>query len=137
MKMDFFFLLRMESKNLLFGFLLYCILLTITYSHMVIEENTEQSLANSNKMNLPDLPPISIVELTKASRKISRKEAEKKISSKKKTAPKRSPETRPTPANCVATSKSCKPYSNPCCDFCAFCHCRIFQTVCYCRRLNC
>ncbi|XP_025066534.1 agouti-signaling protein isoform X2 [Alligator sinensis] len=72
----------MESKNLLFGFLLCYILLTTTYSHMAIEENTEQSLANSNKMNLPDLPPISIVELTKASRKISRKEAETKISSK-------------------------------------------------------
>ncbi|XP_039354826.1 agouti-signaling protein isoform X2 [Mauremys reevesii] len=73
-------------------------------------------------------------ELTKTSRKVSRKEAEKKKESKRKTQKRKSRRPRPTlPANCVATWKNCKPPSPPCCDVCTFCHCRLFQTVCYCR----
>ncbi|XP_060089230.1 agouti-signaling protein [Heteronotia binoei] len=130
---------RMEYKNLLFGILLCCTLLTASYSYMIFEEkqNTDTSVVN-NKMKLPDLPPISIVDLTKTPKKISRKEAEKKKSMKRRSQQKKHPQ-RPKPSppsNCVATWASCKPPSQPCCDFCAFCHCRLFQTVCYCRMGN-
>uniref|UniRef100_A0A8D2LS06 Agouti-signaling protein n=1 Tax=Varanus komodoensis TaxID=61221 RepID=A0A8D2LS06_VARKO len=56
---------------------------------------------------------------------------QKKAQQKKLPRPKPSP-----PPNCVATWASCKPSSHPCCDFCAFCYCRLFQTVCYCRMGN-
>ncbi|XP_048353940.1 agouti-signaling protein isoform X2 [Sphaerodactylus townsendi] len=128
----------MEHKNLLFVILFCCMFLTAIYSHMIFEEkqNTDNAVKNS-KMRLPDLPPISIVDLTKTSKKISRKEAEKKKSMQRKKQQKKHPRLRPSPApNCVATWASCKPPSRPCCDFCAFCHCRLFQTVCYCRMGN-
>uniref|UniRef100_A0A8C3T5A7 Agouti-signaling protein n=1 Tax=Chelydra serpentina TaxID=8475 RepID=A0A8C3T5A7_CHESE len=119
----------MEDKNFFLALFLCSILLSTAYSHIIFEENRDTNLATSNKMKLPDLPPISIVELTKTSRKVSRKEAEKKKESKVK-----SRKPRPThPDNCVATWKNCKPPSPPCCDVCTFCHCRLFQTVCYCR----
>uniref|UniRef100_A0A8C0GT59 Agouti-signaling protein n=1 Tax=Chelonoidis abingdonii TaxID=106734 RepID=A0A8C0GT59_CHEAB len=118
-----------NNKNLFLALFLCSILLSTAYSHMIFEENRDTNLATSNKMKLPDLPSISIVELTKTSRKVSRKEAEKKKESKVK-----SRRPRPTlPANCVATWKNCKPPSPPCCDVCTFCHCWLFQTVCYCR----
>ncbi|XP_074867926.1 agouti-signaling protein [Carettochelys insculpta] len=124
----------MEDKNLCLVLFLCCILLSTAYSHMNVEENRDANLATSNKMKLPDLPAISIVELTKTSRRVSRKEAEKKKASKRKTQTRKSRKPRPThPGNCVATWQNCKPPSPPCCDFCTFCHCRLFQTVCYCR----
>lgn len=56
-----FFLPRMEKKNLFLSLLLCYNLLRATNSHMVIEEKTERNLSRNNKMNLSDLPPISIV----------------------------------------------------------------------------
>ncbi|CAM4549006.1 unnamed protein product [Lepidochelys olivacea] len=124
----------MEDKNLFLALFLCSVLLSTAYSHMIFEENRDTNLATNIRMKLPDLPPISIAELTKTSRKVSRKEAEKKKESKRKTETRKSRRPRPThPPNCVATWKNCKPPSPPCCDFCTFCHCRLFQTVCYCR----
>nr|XP_028590724.1 agouti-signaling protein [Podarcis muralis]XP_028590725.1 agouti-signaling protein [Podarcis muralis] len=129
----------MEYRNFLLGFLLCCTLLITSYSYMVFEEkqNAVNSTVNNNKIKFPDLPPISIVDLTKTSLKLSRNEAEKRKSMKKKAQQKKPPQPRPPPPpNCVPTWSSCKPPSRPCCDFCAFCHCRLFQTVCYCRMGN-
>lgn len=39
----------------------------------------------------------------------------------------------PPPPNCVPLWGSCKGPSAVCCDPCAFCHCRLLKTVCYCR----
>uniref|UniRef100_A0A8D0B2N7 Agouti-signaling protein n=2 Tax=Salvator merianae TaxID=96440 RepID=A0A8D0B2N7_SALMN len=130
---------RMDYRNLLLGFFLCCTVLTANYAHVIFEENqnTDNCTVNNNKIKFPDLPPISIVDLTKTSLKLSRKEAEKKKSMKKKIQQKNPPKTKPPPPpNCVATWASCKPPLRPCCDFCAFCHCRLFQTVCYCRMGN-
>ncbi|XP_020662166.1 agouti-signaling protein isoform X2 [Pogona vitticeps] len=129
----------MEYRNLLLGFLLCCILLATSYSYMILEEkkDTNKSAVHTSKIKFPDLPPISIVELTKTSMKLSRKEAERNKSMKKKAQQKKAPRPKPPPPpNCVATWASCKPSSRPCCDFCAFCYCRLFQTVCYCRMGN-
>ncbi|XP_066481897.1 agouti-signaling protein [Tiliqua scincoides] len=129
----------MDHRQLLLGVLFCCTLITASYSHVIFEEkqNMDSTAVNHNKMKLPALPPISIVELTKTSLKLSRKEAEKKKSMKKKAKQKKPRQSRPSPPpNCVATWASCKLPSRPCCDFCAFCHCQLFQTVCYCRMGN-
>lgn len=42
----------------------------------------------------------------------------------------------PPPANCLPLGGSCKSPGAVCCDFCAFCQCRLFRTVCYCRMGN-
>lgn len=42
----------------------------------------------------------------------------------------------PPPANCIPMGGSCKSPGKVCCDFCAFCQCRLFRTVCYCRMGN-
>ncbi|KAM6453823.1 agouti-signaling protein [Liasis olivaceus] len=122
----------MEYKNFLLGFLLCCMLLTASYSYMIFEEKQ-----NLDKIKIPDLPPVSIVDLTKMSLKLSRKEAEKKKSMKRMGQQKKPSRPKPSPPlNCVATWASCRPPSHPCCDSCAFCHCRLFQMVCYCRMGN-
>ncbi|XP_072853114.1 agouti-signaling protein isoform X1 [Pogona vitticeps] len=74
----------MEYRNLLLGFLLCCILLATSYSYMILEEkkDTNKSAVHTSKIKFPDLPPISIVELTKTSMKLSRKEAERNKSMK-------------------------------------------------------
>ncbi|PKK18175.1 agouti signaling protein [Columba livia] len=119
-----FFLPRMESKSVFLSLLLCYSVLRAADSHMVIDEKTECNLSRSNKMNLPDLPPISIV-------------AENKKASKKKAEPKTPPKPRPTPAaDCVPNFKTCKPHLNSCCNYCALCKCRIFRTVCQCLTLN-
>ncbi|NXP50107.1 ASIP protein, partial [Heliornis fulica] len=132
-----FFLPRMEIKNLFLSLLLCYSWLGVADLHMAIEEKKECNITRSNKMNLSDLPPISIVDLTKRSQKVSRKEAENKKSSKKKAERKKSPKPRPTPAaDCVPNFKTCKPHLNSCCNYCALCKCRIFQTICQCLMLN-
>ncbi|NWV30391.1 ASIP protein, partial [Origma solitaria] len=133
-----FFLPTMERKNLFLSLLLCYSLLRAADSHLVIEEKkTECNLSRSSKMDLSDLPPISIVDLTRRSQKVSRKEAESKKSSKKNAEHKISPKPRPPPAaNCVPTFKTCKPHLNSCCNYCALCKCRIFQTICQCLTLN-
>ncbi|NWW83090.1 ASIP protein, partial [Climacteris rufus] len=131
------FLPTMESKNLFLSLLLCYSLLRAAHSHLVIEEKTECSLSKGSRVDLSDLPPISIVDLTRRSQKVSRKEAENKKSSKKNAERKVSPKPRPPPAaNCVPTFKSCKPHLNSCCNYCALCKCRIFQTICQCLMLN-
>ncbi|NXV85137.1 ASIP protein, partial [Calonectris borealis] len=80
---------------------------------------------------------ILFEDLTKRSQKVSRKEAENKKSSKKKAELKISPKPRPTPAaDCVPNFKTCKPHLNSCCNYCALCKCRIFQTICQCLMFN-
>ncbi|KAI4901765.1 hypothetical protein NFI96_013519 [Prochilodus magdalenae] len=41
----------------------------------------------------------------------------------------------PVTPRCSRVSESCFPHSN-CCDPCASCHCRFFNTICYCWRLG-
>ncbi|NXI36191.1 ASIP protein, partial [Galbula dea] len=131
------FLLRMESKTLFLSLLLCYSLLRAADSYLVIEEKTECNLARNKKMNLSDLPSISIVDLTRRSQKVSRKEAEKRKSSKKIAQLKKLGKPRPTPAaDCVPNFKTCKPHLSSCCNYCALCKCRIFQTICQCLMLN-
>ncbi|OWK52450.1 Agouti-signaling protein [Lonchura striata] len=77
-----FFLSMMARKNLFLSLLLCYSLFRAADSHLVIEEKTECNLSRRSKMDLSDLPPISIVDLTRKSQKVSRKEAENKKSSK-------------------------------------------------------
>ncbi|NXS17235.1 ASIP protein, partial [Mystacornis crossleyi] len=132
-----FFLATMERKNLFLSLLLCYSLFRAADSHLVIEEKRDCDLFRRSKMNRSDLPPISIVDLTRRSQRVTRKEAENKKSSKKKAGHKESPKPRPPPAaNCVPTFKICKPHLNSCCHHCALCKCRIFQTICQCLMLN-
>ncbi|NXE01783.1 ASIP protein, partial [Chaetorhynchus papuensis] len=132
-----FFLPTMERKNLFLSLLLCYSLFRAADSHLVIEEKTERNPSRSSKMDLSDLPPISIADLTRKSQKVSRKEAENKKSSKKNAEHQVSPKPRPPPAaNCVPAFKTCKPHLNSCCHYCASCKCWIFQTICWCLMLN-
>ncbi|KAM4588686.1 agouti signaling protein 1 [Odontesthes bonariensis] len=76
-----------------------------------------------------DSPPVVIVELTKS---VKKKEKTKKQKKSKFSVKKRPP----PPANCIPLWGSCKSPGNVCCDFCAFCQCRLFRTVCFCRMGN-
>ncbi|KFP45808.1 Agouti-signaling protein, partial [Chlamydotis macqueenii] len=137
-----FFLPRMESKNLFLSLLLCYSLLRAANSHMVIEEKTECNLSRSNKMNLPDLPPISIVAVHTPVSQSQRSGYRKMIgmSTSNSVKPKAGVEShrnRPTPAaDCVPNFKTCKPHLNSCCNYCALCKCRIFQTICQCLMLS-
>ncbi|KAM8917274.1 agouti signaling protein 1 isoform 1-T2 [Spinachia spinachia] len=74
-------------------------------------------------------PPVVIVELPKSVRKNKKTKKPKKSSFGVKKRP-------PPPANCIPLLESCKSQSSVCCDFCAFCQCRLFRTVCFCRMGN-
>ncbi|KAM4623070.1 agouti-signaling protein isoform 1-T2 [Discoglossus pictus] len=114
----------------LFVLYLHICLSVLVHSHIVLEEKKE--VANSGSaIRIPELlPPISIVDLTKTSRRVSRMDAEKNKLSKRKVYPKKK-QRPPPPANCVPLMSSCKPPAPPCCDHCAICHCHLFQTICY------
>ncbi|KAM9296295.1 agouti-signaling protein [Gastrophryne carolinensis] len=105
--------------------------LALVHSHIVLEEKTEKTNIAS-VVRLPEiLPPISIVDLTKASRRVSRVDAERNKMAKRKAIPKRKKKHPPPPPNCVPLQSSCRPPAPPCCEPCAICHCHLFQTVCY------
>ncbi|XP_031157259.1 agouti signaling protein 1 [Sander lucioperca] len=74
-------------------------------------------------------PPVVIVELPKSAMKNKKTKKQKKNKFSVKKRP-------PPPADCIPLRGSCKSPSNVCCDFCAFCQCRLFRTVCFCRMGN-
>ncbi|KAM4031787.1 agouti-signaling protein-like isoform 1-T2 [Anomaloglossus baeobatrachus] len=109
------------------SFLLACIMYYVQ-SHIVPEEKQEKVKSDSIVRFPEILPPISIIDLRKSSRRVSRADAEKNKMAKKKDLPKK--KTRTPPPHCVPLKSSCKPPAPPCCEPCAFCHCQFFKTVC-------
>ncbi|XP_061584356.1 agouti signaling protein 1 [Cololabis saira] len=102
-------------------------------AHMILDErlyNNKVVVSNALSQSLEiDPPPVVIVELPKS---VKKKEKSKK-QKKSKLSVKRRP---PPPPNCVPLWGSCKSPGNVCCDYCAFCQCRLFRTVCFCRMGN-
>ncbi|XP_030274633.1 agouti signaling protein 1 [Sparus aurata] len=119
---------------LLFG----CFVLAVTEyvlssAHMVPDEGLSSNrvfVSGALSQNLEmGTPPVVIVELPKAEKKNKKSKKQKKNKFGVKKRP-------PPPANCIPVGGSCKSPGNVCCDFCAFCKCRLFRTVCYCRMGN-
>ncbi|CAH2292674.1 agouti-signaling [Pelobates cultripes] len=118
-----------DMKWMSFFFIVSC-LLGLVQSLILLEEKRESTNSES-VIRFPELlPPISIVDLTKASRRVSRVEAEKNKMGKRKVPPKKKPPRPPPPPNCVPLLSNCKHPAPPCCEQCAICHCQIFQTIC-------
>ncbi|XP_053568913.1 agouti-signaling protein [Bombina bombina] len=110
--------------------LLFINLSVLVLSHIMLEEKKENT-KSGGVIRFPELlPPISIVDLTKTSRRVSRMDAEKNKLAKRKLLPKKKSRP-PPPSNCVPLKSSCKPPARPCCDHCAICYCHLFQTICY------
>ncbi|XP_072320542.1 agouti signaling protein 1 [Eucyclogobius newberryi] len=101
-------------------------------AHMVLENNpspnkVEVSSALSQSLGGP-APPVVIEELPKVKKnKRTKKQKKNKFGIRKRPPP---------PANCVPVGSSCKLDNSVCCAYCAFCQCRLFRTVCYCRMGN-
>ncbi|KAM3924033.1 agouti-signaling protein-like [Leptodactylus fuscus] len=108
--------------------LLLACFIWVVESHIVPEEKQGKVISDSQVRFSEILPPISIIDLKKSSRRVSRTEAEKNRLPKKKDLPKKKPWTPAT--NCVPLKSSCKPPAPPCCEPCAFCSCRFLKTVC-------
>ncbi|XP_066558205.1 agouti signaling protein 1 [Amia ocellicauda] len=123
--------------------LLCCLLLSLTsvlmvYTHMVIEEQVTMNLSSAPSvpgMKQIDVPSIIIVELPKTVKKNNIKTTDRKQRKNKFIDAPRKPRPSP-PANCVPLWGSCKVPGAVCCQPCAFCQCRLFKTVCYCRMGN-
>nr|XP_057911492.1 agouti signaling protein 1 [Doryrhamphus excisus] len=102
-------------------------------AHMIADDRlSTNKVTMSNALaqsgDVGSQPPVVIVELAKPGKKKKTKKVKKnKIGNRRRPPP---------PAGCVALWGSCKSAGNVCCNFCAFCHCRIFRTVCYCRMGN-
>ncbi|XP_044152211.1 agouti-signaling protein-like [Bufo gargarizans] len=109
--------------------LLLAYIIWVAESHIIPVEKQEK-VSSRNIFRVPEIiPPISIIDLKKASRRVSRAEAEKNKWAKKKDVPEKKKTWTPPP-NCVPLKSSCKPPAPPCCDPCAFCYCHFFKTVC-------
>ncbi|XP_042263068.1 agouti signaling protein 1 [Thunnus maccoyii] len=102
-------------------------------AHMIPDERLSTNrvvVANALSQSLDmGSPPVVIVELPKSVKKNKKTKKQKKTKFSVKKRP-------PPPADCIALWGSCKSPGNVCCDFCAFCQCRLFRTVCYCRMGN-
>ncbi|XP_041834663.1 agouti signaling protein 1 [Melanotaenia boesemani] len=103
------------------------------WAHMIPDEglSTNKVVVSNDLSQSLEIgsPPVVIVELTKS---VKKKEKAKKQRKSKLDVKKRPP----PPANCISLWGNCKSPGNVCCDFCAFCQCRLFRTVCYCRMGN-
>ncbi|XP_047440164.1 agouti signaling protein 1 [Mugil cephalus] len=118
--------------------LLGCFLLAATQyflgsAHMIPDERLSANrvvVSNALSQNLEiGSPSVVIVELPKSVKKNKKTKKPKKNKFGVKKRP-------PPPAGCVALWGNCKSPGNVCCDYCAFCQCRLFKTVCYCRMGN-
>ncbi|XP_066443724.1 agouti-signaling protein-like isoform X2 [Eleutherodactylus coqui] len=86
-------------------FLLLAWLMVLVQSHILLEEKPERTNSGGIARFSERLPPISIVDLTKASRRVSRIDAEKNKLAKRKSLPKKKVHP-PPPANCVPLHSS-------------------------------
>ncbi|KAK5871908.1 hypothetical protein PBY51_012648 [Eleginops maclovinus] len=118
--------------------LLSCLVLAATEhflasAHMIPEESLATNrvvFSNALSQSLDIAPPhVVIVELPKTVKRNKKTKKQKKNKFGVKKRP-------PPPANCVPLLGSCKSSNSVCCDFCAFCQCRLFRTVCFCRMGN-
>ncbi|XP_029358797.1 agouti signaling protein 1 [Echeneis naucrates] len=102
----------------------------ICSAHMILDERlpTNRVVVSSVLSQSLELapPPVVIVELPKPAKNNKKKQKKKKLDVKRP----------PPPADCIPLWGSCKSPEHVCCDFCAFCQCRLFRTVCYCRMGN-
>uniref|UniRef100_A0A3Q3WZQ0 Agouti-signaling protein n=1 Tax=Mola mola TaxID=94237 RepID=A0A3Q3WZQ0_MOLML len=130
-------MLSFQRKMQTFLLLSWLILAVTDYflgsAHMIPEERLSTnrvvvSGALSQSLELVPLPVV-IVELPKTETTNMKAKRQKKNKFGVKKRP-------PPPANCLPLGGNCKSPSNVCCDFCAFCQCRLFRTVCYCRMGN-
>ncbi|KAM7401607.1 hypothetical protein PAMP_016909 [Pampus punctatissimus] len=114
-----------------------CFVLAVEYflvsAYMIPDERLSTNrvvVSNALSQNLDMAsPPVVIVELPKSVKKNKKTKKQKK----NKFGVKKHP---PPPADCIPLWGSCKSAGNVCCDFCAFCQCRLFRTVCFCRMGN-
>ncbi|XP_067904961.1 agouti signaling protein 1 [Heterodontus francisci] len=134
------------ARTMYFCWILQYTCCLLVYSHLVMEENNPEIPQNKN---ISDLHPeqqskytgISIVELPN-SRKINfRRDGGRRSPNQHKknnriTMIHKVKKLKPHNGHCVQLWGMCLPPSPPCCNPCAFCHCRFFNTVCYCRKLN-
>ncbi|XP_051986562.1 agouti signaling protein 1 isoform X1 [Xyrauchen texanus] len=122
----------MNPSLLLCGMVLCLACCVTVHTHMLMEEqhNSNQTSISFHMLNQTDAPPVLIVGLSKTPMK--NKKSEKKPKKNKFSARDKKP-LPPPPPNCVPLWGSCKTPSAVCCEPCAFCHCRMFKTVCYCR----
>ncbi|XP_018597801.1 agouti signaling protein 1 [Scleropages formosus] len=122
----------MNAKSWLCCLILSSVSFLMVYTHMIIEERTVRNDSSSDSLQertYSEAPPILIVELPKTVKnKKSDKPKKNKLSARNKRPP--------PPANCVPLWGSCKTPNAVCCEHCAFCQCRLFKTVCYCRMGN-
>ncbi|XP_028262280.1 agouti signaling protein 1 [Parambassis ranga] len=118
--------------------LLGCFILAVTEyflvpAHMIPDERLSTNrvvVSNALSQNLEMVsPPVVIVELPKTAKKNKKTKKQKN----NKFGVKRRP---PPPPGCIPQWGSCKSPENVCCDYCAFCQCRLFRTVCFCRMGN-
>nr|XP_055069910.1 agouti signaling protein 1 [Misgurnus anguillicaudatus]XP_055069911.1 agouti signaling protein 1 [Misgurnus anguillicaudatus] len=118
------------NPSLLLCCLVLCLACCVNvHTHMVMENQhiSSQTTISVYQTNQTDTPPVLIVGLStpKKNKKSEKKPKKNKYSTRVKKPP--------PPANCVQLWESCKGPSAVCCDPCAFCYCRLFKTVCYCR----
>ncbi|XP_042197780.1 agouti signaling protein 1 isoform X2 [Callorhinchus milii] len=127
------------ARPLCYSWILHCTCCLLVYSHLVLEEkksDDQQSLSTDEHTG------ISIVELPKARiRNIRRENDKQNANQNRKTqnngiAVVHRAKRPKAQGQCVKLWGMCLPPSPPCCHPCAFCHCRFFNTVCYCRKLN-
>nr|FAA00750.1 TPA: Agouti signaling peptide [Callorhinchus milii] len=133
------------ARPLCYSWILHCTCCLLVYSHLVLEEkksDDQQSLSTDEHTG------ISIVALHWSLRKLPKpvhsfqncQRPEYETSGGKMTnrMPTRTEKAKRPKAQgqCVKLWGMCLPPSPPCCHPCAFCHCRFFNTVCYCRKLN-
>ncbi|XP_015220500.1 agouti signaling protein 1 [Lepisosteus oculatus] len=121
----------MSSVTLLCCFVFSSAGLLVAYAHMVMEQSNDSTSPSLHENNQPDVPPVVIVELPKT--KKNHRKATEKISMKNRLVSRSRKPRPPPPANCVPVWGGCRLPGAACCDPCAFCHCRLFKTVCYCR----
>ncbi|XP_059836992.1 agouti signaling protein 1 isoform X2 [Hypanus sabinus] len=123
--------------------ILQCTCCILVYSHLVIEEKFPETPQNKNISDLHQskYTGISIVELP-SSRKFHFRRESGRIFPNQLERDNRIPvgpkikKLRRYDGHCVQLWGVCLPPSPPCCNPCAFCHCRFFNTICYCRKLN-
>ncbi|XP_028854899.1 agouti signaling protein 1 [Denticeps clupeoides] len=126
--------MKMDSRVLLCYLMVSSTGWLLVYTHMLIQDRlsctSESGVDVLQERTHSTPPPVLIVELSKNVKR-NKTRTEKKARKQNKFSVKS--KRPPPPANCVPLWGSCKTPDAMCCDYCAYCQCRLFKTVCFCR----
>ncbi|XP_030630610.1 agouti-signaling protein 2b [Chanos chanos] len=111
---------------------LLCICILFVATQTALADRNRLDLHRKHENDVSNAPATGVFNQDKPKRLFART---RYLSHQRPHMTRPKPEPAAPARQCAGLMESCSAHT-PCCDPCAFCHCRLFNTICHCWRLG-